>query len=105
MDTKTAFEWEHNVTLKEGLHAGDCAVMIQEDKTCSVAVKGYYTAGTYTEYEKPFRWINSDEDGSPEKEYRVPEGWTQKALSGNRREDPQYVVIFRKDEADRTNTI
>lgn len=100
MDTKTAFEWEHNVTLKEGLHAGDCAVMIREDETCAVAVKGCYTAGTYTEYEKPFRWINSDEDGSPEKEYRVPEGWTQKALSGDRREDPQYVVIFRKDEAD-----
>ena len=101
-ETKTTFEWNHNVTLAGTPAVGDRAVIQgEEEGTFKAAVKGYYAAGEYTDLTKPetpFVFITSKENGDPVTEYTIPEGWTKLPFTGDAQKDPQYVIITKNDE-------
>lgn len=101
-ETKTIFEWNHNVTLAGTPAVGGRAVIQgEEEGTFKAAVKGYYAAGEYTDLTKPetpFVFIASKENGDPVTEYTIPEGWTKLPFTGDAQKDPQYVIIKKNDE-------
>ena len=97
-ETRTKFEWNNDVILANTPAVGDRAIILGEEAgTYKTAVKGYYTAGEYTELARPFTFVETDETGEPVIEYTIPAGWTKLPFTGDPENDPQYVIISQTD--------
>lgn len=92
-ETKTVYEWEHNCELVTKT-AGAAAIIKMGESEYKVDTTGYYENA---EYKEQRAYIPCVADGSIIKEYTLPEGYDEVAFTGDRENEPHYIIASMAD--------